>query len=164
MKYYNRAWLSIIRQQGKFTILLLSCVFLGVGIILSFLIRNGIETTKQSMEENINLSVVITGDTSSNPEPILKELEQFSESPYVKSYQEIKDYFGSIEGVKRYFINSENAQKESQFDQMLSFVGSNKSNIAVVDSGVAKVVEGQLIDETMIKNNEKVIVLSKQFM
>ncbi|MGL4382666.1 MAG: hypothetical protein ACRCTA_03005, partial [Bacilli bacterium] len=161
MKFMQRVGLSIIRVYSKTLILFSVTTILALGIILSFLIRSGINETKKSMQKNLNLGVVINimGDDKVNSKA--KELyDNLSKSPYVDYY----DYGSSFSNASiKEAKGSEVKDLEETSIKSFTFKGIQNPNLIPIKNERAQLEAGRLLSVDEIKNGSKVAIISSAF-
>ncbi|MGL4383480.1 MAG: FtsX-like permease family protein [Bacilli bacterium] len=164
MKFYKRAFLSVTRVFGKTLILFLVTTVLAMGIIISFLIREGINETKKSMASTINLNVTILAYTqeeaNADKEALFKTL---ASSPYVNyyDYSEKAQSIQRLAGDKLYKVNDYPKDEERATTQGLE--APQNPNFLAIKNKVATMAQGRTFTQEELDNGANVVIVSEEY-
>ncbi|MDL2211753.1 ABC transporter permease [Erysipelotrichaceae bacterium OttesenSCG-928-M19] len=164
MKFYKRAFNSILRQKNKSIILLLVSFVLGSGIIISFLIKSAINEATDVMLARSNSAVTLSLGANINEDQITK----IGKSSYVNYYDynitsnvtsnTLKHYEGE---VSKYLSGTE--KTSDYFDTNFSLTGVNDPELLMVKQKQATLVKGRVFNKEEITGNSNSIIISEKF-
>ncbi|MGL4382399.1 MAG: hypothetical protein ACRCTA_01630, partial [Bacilli bacterium] len=161
MKFYQRAYLSVTRNSGKYLIYFLLVLVLSLGLALSFNIKNMLQQTITSIEATASTEVILDLSLNEgiNEEELINEL---SSLPYVKTINKTKIINNNISllNTKSYLIDESN--EETKNINFNTFEGVESKSISLLDHNIATISEGSFIVKES-ESNGLVIVLSSEF-
>jgi len=191
MNYVKRALVSVNRQRGKTTILLLLVFLLGNLMSGAISIRTAIQNTDSNLRSRLPAVATLDFDTMSafssfeytgiwpDDELTADYIHQVAELPYVREFIYFLNWDFHNRDLERYFnpfyYDAEHAWIRTNFRdhhtlrpygadfESFAFMGTNVVEPLEFHLGLIELVEGRLLTEEEIRNGEAVALISRGF-